>query len=284
MTQKLKIRNLGFTQFPIQDLFGNKIIKVETKEVNGFSMFRATTLLEHSVENHTRILDNFLSSKHTMKIAVLETSMLPSFIYDGEIDSDFFKKKNEEVMPKVSSKEYKEHGVFVIWSPSRKGGTYMSKHMIDALVDYALPEQSIVIKLTKSWEAINEQINARIACIHHKKTLSDVIRQHLHTDIKERAEQLWNIMIYDKLNKLVFGQGNSDWKRQYPSLSIEDMNQRDHASVSERLLLEELEEHLSWFIEKNSLAVGFKAISDEAKKHFDYIKEKEILSRKRIRA
>jgi hypothetical protein len=160
--------------------------------------------------------------------------------------------------PSITEWIEKTDAVGIVTRRGRYGGTYAHKDIAFELGTWLSPEFKLLI--ITEFQRLKAKEQELIEWDSHRY-LSKV-NYRLHTDsIKNlllpalQLAKSKEVFVYtdeaDMLNSMVFGQTASEWRKQNPKLSKSGKNQRDFASVTQLVILANLESLNAYLIAEN---------------------------------
>jgi hypothetical protein len=234
-SQKERVfKKLGYVSFPLPI----EIVK-DARCLSGLwgdiPMFRITDAEQLLWPERPRIFEKFLQSERFFLNAVGEMSILftPFGVNKSKKSSDF-----------LNVKDYVDAGFLNLYSRSKKGGTFLSKHLFCLVVKKAFPHYEVFVDLHQ--EDIVRSVQARLGCSESHKMLARAVCSKAST--KGRTPAMALVILNNWITQLATGMTTKQFKeaRGVP----EEGMVRDYCTGEERLLVDELERFASFVIDE----------------------------------
>lgn len=198
---------------------------------------------------------NWMRNRNTVEfLGLWETLNNPSF---NSVEFDTFKRQSGLNNFNLTPKKWVEAtgATGIISKSGRYGGTYAHKDLAFEFGAWLSPEFKLLI--ITEFQRLKAKEQDIVEWDSHRYLSR--INYHLHTDsIKNdllpqlHLTKLKQILVYtneaDMLNKIIFGQTASEWRKSNPELVKGGKNQRDYATIQQLVLLANLENLNAHFI------------------------------------
>ena len=225
-----------------------------------------------------RVVENWLRNKNTIEfLGVWERFNNPDF---NSLEFEGIKSTAGLNRFTISVKEWTDrtNAKGVVAKTGRYGGTYAHKDIAFEFGTWLSPEFKLLIineyqRLKASELKLVEWDSRRFLSSANYRLHTDAIKEHIIPMLGTGAIQQY---IYtseaDMLNRLVFGQTASEWKRRHPKLAKGQKNQRDYASTEQLIIMANLESLNSHLIsEQKSQPERIGILAKETKRQYDAI-------------
>ena len=205
-----------------------------------------------------RVIENWLRNKNTIEfLGVWEQLNNPNFNL-----LEFEGIKNQAGLNRftISVKEWSSatNAKGLIARTGRYGGTYAHKDIAFEFGAWLSPEFKLLViiefqRLKATEQKVIEWDSNRYLSRINYRLHTDSIKDYLIPALQLSKSQK-NFVYTDEadiLNKLVFGQTATEWRKMHPKLAKSGRNQRDYASIQQLAILANLENLNAHFISEN---------------------------------
>lgn len=237
-----------------------------------------------------RALFSWIRSKHTIGFLGLWEQLhnpdfkLHEFVYFREHAGE------NSFNPSVSEWIERTNAKGIVTKRGRYGGTYAHRDIAFEFGTWLSPEFKLHL-ITEYQELQRRQgelakwtVNRALSSVNYKLH-TDAIKEYIIPSLSDGAiHQYAYTNEADMLNRIVFGQSASDWKKQNPTLAKGNKNQRDHASTSQLVILANLESLNSHLIAKGTSQTDrIVELAHEAKRQYQTFVDINTIEQQEIR-
>lgn len=237
-----------------------------------------------------RALFSWIRSKHTIGFLGLWEQLhnpdfkLHEFVYFREHAGE------NSFNPSVSEWIERTNAKGIVTKRGRYGGTYAHRDIAFEFGTWLSPEFKLHL-ITEYQELQRRQgelakwtANRALSSVNYKLH-TDAIKEYIIPSLSDDTiHQYAYTNEADMLNRIVFGQSASDWKKQNPTLAKGNKNQRDHASTSQLVILANLESLNSHLIAKGTSQTDrIVELAHEAKRQYQTFVDINTIEQQEIR-
>ena len=195
-----------------------------------------------------RVIENWLRNKNTVEfLGVWERLNNQNF---NLLEFEGIKSQAGLNRFAISVKEWSliTNAKGLIARTGRYGGTYAHKDIAFEFGAWLSPEFKLLIisefqRLKATEQKVVEWDSSRYLSRVNYRLHTDSIKNNLlpALQLSRKQETLVYIDEADILNKLIFGQSATEWRRQYPELVKSGKNQRDYGTIQQLTMIANLE-------------------------------------------
>jgi hypothetical protein len=166
----------------------------------------------------------------------------------------------------------------IVAKTGRYGGTYAHKDIAFEFGTWLSPEFKLLIitefqRLKSHEQKVFEWDSRRYLSRMNYRLHTDAIKEYIIPALAIGAiKQYTYTTEADMINRIVFGQTASEWKKAHPKLATSQKNQRDHASTEQLIILANIESLNSHLIsEKKNQSDRIETLAKEAARQYSAI-------------